>query len=209
VQSQQYQKISTDNGDAGRRAAEDATREREAAATQKAIQDAAAQHAAFLTRYLNQGFTRKPGVEMVAIVVAGENGNVNRAVGAALTDHLKTQNAEILSSFFTPEFISDGLLNTVIGGSTELPRKLELGSTLDVLVLARQQVQYSTNPDLLNVMTASMQLEVVLVPVSGNAQGESWSFTASGTGFNQATARQLAEERLIKQIANDTKMSLN
>jgi len=202
-QPQTPQATAPNNDDAARQAAE------AAAASQRAIQEAAAKHAQFLARYLNPGFARKPGMEMVAIVVASEDGRLNRTVSAALTDHFKSQNAEILSSFFTPEFVSDGLFNTVIGGSGDLSRQLELANTLDSLLLARQQVQYSTNPDLLNVITANMQLEVALMPIAGNAQGQSWTFTANGAGFNRAAARQLAEERLIRQIAKDTKMSLN
>ena len=181
--------------------------ENEAAAHQ-AVQDAAAEHAQYLARYVNTGFSRKSGSETVAIAVASENGTLNRAVTAALVSRFQSGPVQILSPFFKPEFVSDGLFNDAFTGSGEIFNKLELAKSLDALLLARQEVQYSTNPSLQNVVTATMQLKVTVVPVSGRGDGKTWTFTAYGPGFTKEVARQAAEERLIKQIADDTKMSL-
>jgi hypothetical protein len=178
------------------------------AAARMASERVVAEHAAFLRRYLNAGTARKPGVEIVAVAVSSETGELNRAVGTALALHLKTPVVETLSSFFKGEFVSSGLINDAFNDSGMTFRKLELAKTLDGLLLGRQQVQYSTNPELLNVVTANMQLELELIPLAGNAQSESWTFAANGAGFNRQNARQLAEERLIKQIETDTKMSV-
>jgi hypothetical protein len=75
-------------------------------------------------------------------------------------------------------------------------------------VLAHLDVQYTKNAALENVITATMQLSVAVMPVSGQGTGNTWTFTAAGPGFTKEVARQAAEERLIKQIATDIKMSL-
>ena len=59
-----------------------------------------------------------------------------------------------------------------------------------------------------NVITATVQLEVAVIPVAGNGQSKTWTLTANGAGFKPGDARAMAEERLIKQIASDRKMSL-
>ena len=197
------QQRAMENEAAGRKAVQDA-----AAEQAKAVQAAATGHAEYLARYLNSGFNRKPGSETVAIAVASENGTLNRAVTAALISRFQSGPVQILSPFFKPEFVSDGLFNDAFTGSGEILNKLELSKSLDGLLLARQDVQYSTNPSLQNVVTATMQLKVTVVPVSGRGDGKTWTFTASGPGFTKEVARQAAEERLIKQIADDTKMSL-
>ena len=186
-------------------------RERQKAATvaqQQHELENAAEHARYLARYLNTGFAQKQGTETVAVAVASEDGKLNRAVTTALVSRFQREPVRILSPFFKPEFVSDGLFNGAFSGSNELFNKLELAKSLDALLLARQDVQYSKNAALENVISATMQLKVVVVPVSGQPDGKTWTFTAYGPGFTKEVARQAAEERLIKQIATDTNMSL-
>lgn len=75
-------------------------------------------------------------------------------------------------------------------------------------MLAQQNVQYAQNTALDNVITATMQLKVAVMPVSGQSDAKTWTFTAYGPGFTKEVARQAAEERLIKQITTDTNMTL-
>jgi hypothetical protein len=173
----------------------------------QAEEEAAAQHASYLARYLNSGSSRKPGIKMVAVAVVSENGAFNFAVNAAIANHLKTDSASMLTSFFRPAFVTDGLFANAFAGSNGIFDKLDLSKSLDVLLLGREQVQYSSDPSLENVMTANIQLEITAFSIA-DGQSQSWTFVANGSGFKQTEARQMAEERLIKQIAKDTKMSL-
>ncbi len=186
----------------------DIERRQNEATVQQALQNAAEHHARYLARYLDADFARKPGIGTVAMVVVSENQKSNPALIPTLATHLKTDAVEILPGFFRPEFISDNLFTETFKGSTDAINKLDLAKSLDALLLARQEVRYTTNASLENVITANMRLEVLLLPVSGKAQGQAWAFTANGAGFKPQDARSLAEERLIKQIASDQRMSL-
>ena len=192
-----------ENEATARKAAQDAVAEQA-----KAVQDAAAKHAQFLARYVNTSFSRTPGSKTIAVAIVSEDGKLNRAVSAALESRFQREPARILSPFFKPEFVSDGLFNDAFTGAGEVFNKLELAKSLDGVVLAQQNVQYTQNTALENVITATMQLKVAVMPVSGPGDGKTWTFTAYGPGFTKEVARQAAEERLIKQIATDTNMSL-
>jgi Na+-transporting methylmalonyl-CoA/oxaloacetate decarboxylase gamma subunit len=178
-------------------------------AAQAAQQAAAAEHANFLARYVNGGFTRPTSGRSVALVVASEDGKPNAALTAALTRKFQSSAVQVSTSFFTPEFVADGLFKDALAGPRDMFNKLDLAKSVDALVLAREDVQYAQNPALDNVTTATIQLDVSVVPVSAQGESSSWTFTANGPGFSNPVARKAAEERLLKQIANDTKMSLN
>jgi hypothetical protein len=175
----------------------------------RAAQEAALKHAQFLARYLNAGLPPKRDMRTVAIVVATEDKVLNRAVTEALARHFKTGNVEIYSSFFNPVFVSDSLFDDLLAGSGDILNTLELAKSLDELLLARQEVRYTSNPSLENVVTVTMKLNVVALPIAGNDDPKKWTFTAVGSGFKQQDARTMAEERLIKQIDTDTNMTLN
>jgi hypothetical protein len=178
------------------------------AAARKAAQDAAAEHAQYLARYVNPGFSRKAPGQAVAVAVASENGILNRAVTAALESRFQRESVRILSPFFKPAFVSDGLFSDAFIGSSEVFNKLALANSLDGVVLAQQNVRYAQNSALENVTTAAMQLKVAVMRASDQGGGTTWTFTAYGPGFTKEVARQVAEERLIKQITADTNMSL-
>ena len=76
-----------------------------------------------------------------------------------------------------------------------------------MLVLLRETVRYVNTPSLNNLVTANMQLDIVATSIATPGQNQSWTFTANGPGFTQDAARQAAEERIIKQIAADKRMS--
>jgi hypothetical protein len=186
-----------------------AQQEQREAAAQKAAQDAAEAHARFVAQYSDTDFVRKTGVKTIAVVAASENGTWNNALNSALVSRFKNEPVHLASSFFKPAFVSDGLFNDAFAGSNELFNRLELQKSLDELLLAREKVQYSSDPSLDNVLTASMQLDIETLPIGSQAGSQTWTFTASGAGFKQADARQQAEERLIKQILADTNMALH
>jgi hypothetical protein len=179
------------------------------AAARKAADATATERAKFLARYLNTGFSRTPGSEMLAVVVANEDGKMDQTVSTAFANHFKTNNVKIFTSFFTPEFVSDKLFASVFDGSTEVFNKLELVNSVDALLLARKTVQFSKTASLNNLITANMQLEVQILPIAGNGQNQSRTFTVNGAGFSQTEAATMAEDRLVKQIASDTNLSLN
>jgi hypothetical protein len=104
--------------------------------------------------------------------------------------------------------VSDGLFSRACNDSHQISKALELGKFLDALLLARQQVRFITqDASLQNVITANVQLEVTISAVGVPDQVQTWTLAATGAGFTQNAARLLAEERLVKQIANDPKLS--
>ena len=105
--------------------------------------------------------------------------------------------------------MSDGLLGKLFSDAPGIIKNLELDQRVVGVLVARETVEYSANPSLENVLTANMRLEVLALPANPNATGQTWTFMATGAGFSQTAARAMAEERLLKQITADTKMSLS
>jgi hypothetical protein len=174
----------------------------------KAAEEATAKHEKYLQRYLNSRSERKPGIRTVAIVAASQDGKASSIINSALARHISSTNIETFSAFFTPEFISDGLFAEVFNGSTDAITKLELAKSLDAVLLARENLQFSKDTSMENLVTANLQLEVVLSSVTTRGQIQAWTFTAYGAGFDQQAARQAAIDRIVKQITNDKKMTL-
>jgi len=194
--------VNKSTGMAGDRSAQEAAEARRREAEEKA-----AQHAAYLARYLNSGFPRQPGMKLIAVAMATENGQFNSVLNTAISDRFKTDSAKMLNSLFRPAFVTDGLFTNVLDGSSDAINKLELSKSLDVLLLGRQTVQYSSDPSLENVITANMRFELTAISIA-NGQNQSWAYNSNGSGFKQSEARAMAEERLLKQIAKDSTLSL-
>lgn len=179
--------------------------------TEKApvVDSAAVEHARLQARYINAFPTRKADTKLIACVAANEQKQIDRGVGEVVAAKLRNDQVQISTSVFRPEFIADGWFENAFDGSTEPQRQLELGAHLDALLLVRQKTDYSTDASLENVITAKLHAEVAFIPTDGVTPSQAWSFTASGSGFHQADARQMAQERLLKQIANANNMTLD
>ena len=79
----------------------------------------------------------------------------------------------------------------------------------DGLLLARQEVQYTTKPSLENILTANMQVEMVALPIAGQVESQDMEIHGNRSGTPSSKTHEQAEERIIKQITTDTTMSLN
>ena len=195
--------------EARRKAAEEKAAETARSNNERALREAAEAHARYLTKYVNTNITKRAGNQMVAVAVVSETSSMNHLIGSALVSHFKTERVQLTDSFFKPEFVTDGLFASAFNGASDLFNRLELAKNLDALLLARQQIQYETNSELNNIVTAVMQLEIVTLPVAGQSESQSWTLAANGAGIRRADARMLAEERIVKQINTATNMSLS
>jgi hypothetical protein len=156
----------------------------------------AAEFKAYKTRYLGNSNTRYS----IAILVADETGQPNAPLGHALGTLLNTNGLTTTASLFTPEFIADGLFDKTIAGSKETFDKLELTNFVQVVLLAHQSVQYSTNSALDGVITATMTVEVNAFSTSAFQLLFADSIKAAGAGLSRLEARAMAEERVLKQF---------
>jgi hypothetical protein len=171
-----------------------------------AEQIATDERASFLARYVNAGFERKAGVQAVAVIATTESGQQNRALSDALTQKFKADGFDFQPSFFKPAFITDGLFDKAFNGSS---LSLPLSDSLNGLLLARESIQFEKNDSALaNTITAHARIDVATIPISKDFQSQTWTLTANGAGFSQGEARANAEERLQKQIVQNTAMTL-
>lgn len=177
-------------------------------ARKKATEEAAAVQARFLARYLNSGFTRRPDVATIGVAIESEAGTMNPTIANALAQRLKTAEVQLLNSFFKPEFVADRFVGNIFSGDTGIFGRLELSNSLNGVLVGKQTVTYSTNAALENTITANLRLEVMALPVGFTRESQSWNFAANGIGFRPHEARQLAEDRIIEQIAKSTNMVL-
>lgn len=216
AEAQARQAAETLQAEANRKAAKASLKAAEAKAaetarinSERALREAAEARERFRTTYVNTNIAKQAGIQMVAVAVISETGTMNHNMGAALVKHFQREGVKLTDSFFKPEMATDGLFATALNGSSDLFTRLELAKSLDAVLLARQQVQYETNSELNNIVTAVMQLEIVTLPVAGKGESQSWTLSANGAGIRRADARALAEERIVKQIDKATSMSLN
>lgn len=182
---------------------------RQLVAEQPTVEDRAMKQQQAAARFFDIGFTPKSGTAAVAVLAADENGKINQAINQALATRFRNDNTQILTSFFKPDFIAMGAFTEILEGSNDFFDASEIAKKLNATVLARLTVSYSQNAELNDLISATAKLDVTLIPLANHGDRQTWSFTAFGPGFSKEVARKAAEERLIKQIADDTKMVLN
>lgn len=178
-------------------------------AEKSVVEDQALKWQQAAARFFDTGFIPKSGTAAVAVLAADENGKINQALNQALATHFKNENTQILTSFFKPDFVATGAFTEILEGSDEFFDALKISKKLNATVFARLTVSYSQNAELNDLISATAKLDVTIIHLANHGDRKTWSFIASGPGFSREVARSSAEERLIKQITDDTKMVLN
>ena len=162
------------------------------------------------SQYFDTAFVKPNGFKVIALSIATENGKKERAVQDILVSHFDSGTVKIIPTFFKPAFVEKGQFENAFNDTGDVPSKLELGKYLDGIMLVRHHLEFSqSGADLENVITATIRLDIAVIPIVDAVKSQTRTFTVNGAGFSRPEAQARAEERLIKQIADDTKMSLN
>jgi hypothetical protein len=162
---------------------------------QAALQRAADELKAYRIRYLGDHNARYS----IAVMVADENGKPNESLAQSICTILDTNGLTTTASLFTPDFIADGLFGQMLSGSKEAFDKLQLTNTVQAVMLARQSVEYSTNAAL-GAITATMTFDAGAFSTSGFQMIFANSVKVAGPGLTCLEARNMAEERVLKQL---------
>jgi len=164
-------------------------------------EEAATAELSYLAKYL--GADPIPKVHKghtLAVVVASEKERLNNDAARAISSLLRTEVAVPISSLFTHAFVTDGLFTETFLGSSIALTRLQITNRVEMLLLVRQSVVYSTNASLEGIITANMKFELLGFPSSSQTKSVGRTIVSSGVGFRSEDARSLAEERAMGQL---------
>jgi hypothetical protein len=182
-------------------------KERQAAAAAQADREKllreAKEQQEFILRYIVPGqLKNSPQENDVVVLVSSETLQPNSVMAQALVTVLRSRSAKASASLFTPAFISDGLFEKAFAGSQGLLDRLALTNVADIVLLARESVEYEKKQSLQGMVTARLKLELSALSAATLLQSQAQTLNSTGAGFREAEARALAEERLLKQIGS-------
>jgi hypothetical protein len=155
----------------------------------------------FLKRYLlNRSFINRAESQEIAVLVVDENNKVNHEITRKIKSKLKTMRLNVTTSFFTGQFVSDGLFQKIFEGNAGEVRNLELLKHLDHIVLCKKTVKFTENPEMQNMITAQTVIEIHIISAKSGVIEESFTESEVGAGFSKATAEDAAKERILKKL---------
>lgn len=158
---------------------------------------AQAELAAHRERYitLNSSFER-------AVLIVDESNKQNTALSSTIADRLSTGGVKTTISLFKPAFVTDGLFKQVFEGQTDIVNRLPIKNGARTLLLGRQTVTYTSNPQLNDTVTATMNLDLNAITTDGLQSVTAQSIQGIGVGFTKDEARISAEERITSHLTN-------
>ena len=165
-------------------------------------QRAAQEHEAFLNRYLmTRSFTNNPESLEVSVLVIDEDNTISQDITRKIALSLKNERLNVTSSLFTGAFVSDGIFEKIFGGDTGKVKNLELSKYSDLLILGKKEVNFTENPELQNMTTAKVSIEIHIVSSEAGTIEDNFKITETGAGFSKATAEGMAMERILQVLS--------
>jgi hypothetical protein len=109
---------------------------------------------------------------------------------------VKTTNPPV----FKKPFLTSGGFSNLFNGDSRQGALSQLPSHFKTGVLGKKTVTYVQNPELANLITASMTLELHVISSQNGAVRFSLSCSQKGAGFSNLDASKIAEENIMKEI---------
>jgi hypothetical protein len=168
-------------------------------------EDPAVTKARFIARYLKNAPAKVTDIKQIAVAVESEDGKWSKEVGRLISKIFESESTKPFASVFSNDFLADGLFTEIFQGTLTPIQKLDLAKNFDFLILGKLTVEYSTNPTLEDVITATLSFDLMAFNLAEEDQKATQSFSAAGAGFKNIDALKQAEERLIKQLRENSK----
>lgn len=163
--------------------------QRQDAARQKAREE----EAAYRARYVDPQALASMGSPQILLAV--DEDELEQLLGAELQDAGYSVNrAALTRSVFEPE-----MFRALATGSNSVLSRLGLATAGGALVLGDLDIEEKQNPQLkrLTSVTARLGLSVVELP---GGRSQTITFAEPGAGFDAASARAFALERIVEQV---------
>jgi len=176
---------------------------REATATRAeelALQEA--HRRSYLERYIAMAaIQNRPESREVAILLIDEAGRLDSVLAQGISDLLDQRAWNPTVALFTSAVASDsGLFDDLFQGRKSRIDDLELRTHVDYILAGRETLEYSRNPQLADLFSAHLTLELHRVPVKEGGIERVTKFSVVGAGFSEDSSRLAAFKKMLKLL---------
>lgn len=176
-------------------------REQALQAKDQEIKQAAQKRESFLNRYIgNRSFINKPGSIDVAVIVISDTGKTDQKISQKISSQLKSKAVNANMSFFSSQFMADGLFERLFKGDAKVIQQLELAHHIDYAILGKNSISFAENPEMQNLITAKVVLEIHLISTKSGTIEDSFSISEVGAGFSKSNAEEATLEKIYKKL---------
>jgi len=136
-----------------------------------------------------------------AVLVVENENVIDWALSSTILDKLQKSGVKTTNPpVFKKSFLTTGGFSNLFNGDFRQGSLSQLPSHFKTGVLGKKTVTYVQNPELSNLITASMTLELHVISSQNGAVRFSLSFSQKGAGFSNNEAGKIAEENIMKEI---------
>lgn len=176
-------------------------REKEALAEQNKIQlEKEQKHILYFNKYFNLSMQNPPAFKEAAVLIIDEShkerNDLNRIVGA----YLESRKAKPLIGLFKTPFIQDEIFEKIFSGDSAKLKDLQVMKHADYVILGKISWNYKISPELQNVISTEIGLDLKVISCENFAVIDSAYFSAVGVGFSNAEAERKGVEIMKRKI---------
>lgn len=153
-----------------------------------------------LEKYLNLSvFNRRNSIEVTVIILQKDNSRF-LSLESTIIDLLKARGIYSEQTLFKSSFFKEGMVQALMEDDWTKVGHLSLGQRVDYLILGETKVGYKTDPNLNNVKTASLKIDLKCLDVTTQAVQSSKSLSIVGAGFSDENALETAVKNARSQL---------
>ncbi len=138
--------------------------------------------------------------DAIAVLIVNEHNRIDWTLSDQIKSILQRKEYKVSTpSLFTSSFVTKGQFERLFNGDDSgKAQLLQLSQYCKEGFFGKKIVSFTENPDLENVITATVKLEIhIISSITGTIQ-KSISLTAKGPGFSRDDAEKIAIERVLE-----------
>lgn len=153
-----------------------------------------------LGKYLNTSiFNKNNSIETAVIILREGNGRF-LTLESAVIELLKARGIHSEQTLFKSSFFKEGMFQALMKDDWTTVKLLNLGKRVDYVILGETEVSYKVNPNLDNLKTASLRINLKCLNVTTQAVHSSKSLLITGAGFSEENALETAVKNAYQQL---------
>ncbi|HLP45651.1 MAG TPA: hypothetical protein VK469_06880 [Candidatus Kapabacteria bacterium] len=154
----------------------------------------------FSGRYVNHLILNSSASKDIAVIILDETDNERNDIERELTLILRSRQLNPLLGLFKQPFIRENMFSGMFAGDATKVLELRLLKHADLVFLGKITTKYWVNPELLNLVSAELNLEMKVISCENGTLKDSYKFSVTGAGFSNTAAEKKAIELLKTNI---------
>jgi len=152
---------------------------------------------------INHSFINTPQAKEIIIALLDNGDNFDQTLSQDIATLFSSKGFNTTTSFFSTNFIDDGIFNKLYNGNSDMIRELKLRKYSDFLCLGKLSISFRDSKIRNDMITADYNVDMRVISLTNGNIQKHFNKSVTGIGWTNEEAKSIARKKMLSIIEDN------